>query len=376
MIRNPKKQDLIQLIGQESGLCVTLLMPTHSRGRDITENRVRFKNLIAQSISKVGDRSDAVKARLENLAKLEHDQDFWQHQSAGYALFVCENHEQHFALPHAPDETVSVANHFYVSSIASSSCGGRNALALALSWDHARLFASDGHHTQELLSDSFPVTFEDLVTERDPEEQLQYSTHSVQGGGRSGPRAGSTAMFHGHGEGEHKIEADREQFLSRVGDRLSGERYNTEDPLIVVATEEVAGHFGSKINDPAATMIHASPDGLNDQDLLQRIGEAAHPLLRESTEQLTAKVEAAIANNAGSKEIEEIVKQAAAGRVDTLLVDQGESIHGSFDRESQFVKRDNNADTDLVNLAVRETLLAGGSVASAGKGGLAAIYRY
>ena len=187
LVTNPSRDELLELIGNESGICVTIMMRTHSSGPETTQNPIRFKNAITEAIEKVGDRDEDVREKLADLSKLEHDFEFWQHQSAGFALFVCRDFVKHFGLTHAPDDVVHVAEHFYTVPIAAKLCGGGGTRAVALSWDRARLYACDGQEANEIVDDRFPVTMDQLVTERDPEEQLQFSTHSTKGGGPSGP---------------------------------------------------------------------------------------------------------------------------------------------------------------------------------------------
>ncbi len=380
MIVNPTRQDLVELIGNESGTCVSILMRTHESGRETTQNPIRFKNLITKAIDEVAQGDGKLHRQLSELAKLEHDQDFWQHQSAGFAVYVCEGFEQRFTLSHAPDEAIEVGDHFYTLPIAGVSCGGGSVRVLALSWERARLFSCDGHQAQEISDDQFPVSMEDLVTQRDPEEQLQFSTHSTQGAGPSGPGSGSTAMFHGHGEGEDKIKADRDMYLTRVGRMVADVIYNTDHPLVVLATEEVSGHFTSTTNVKVAEVIHGSPDGLKDQDLHERIVKTSHALLEKSGKDVVEKLGTAIANNAGSKDLKEIILQAADGRIDTLLLGKTEPQYGTLDRSARTVEVDNGAGTDLVNLAVHETLQAGGTVVNLTDETfdvhVAAIYRY
>lgn len=377
MLANPAKQDLVKLIGNESGRCVSILMRTHESGRETTQNPIRFKNLITEAIERVRGKDDKLSEQLEELAKLEHDFDFWQHQSAGFAVFVCANFEQRFKLSHRPKEVVYVGDQFLIRSLASVSCGGDSIRALALSWDQARWFACDGHEAYELQNEMFPVTKNDLVPESDAEEHLQFSTQGAKGrpGGNSG------TMYHGQGEGEGKIEADRDSYLSQVGKMVADAIYNTDHKLLLLATDEVAGHFTSTSDVEVAKVVNASPDGIDDEAIKAKILEASHPLTKQSGKVLQERLGTSLANGTGSKDIGEIVRAAANGRIETLLVGAGESLRGYFDRESRKIEVDGNGETDLINLAVHETLQAGGSVArmpeqNESGNAIAAIYRY
>ncbi|QEG43812.1 baeRF3 domain-containing protein [Roseimaritima ulvae] len=375
-IEHPTKQQLTDLLQRERGLCVSIMMRTHERGRESTQNPIRFKNLISQAIDRVKGEHEALRDRLKQIATLEHDFTFWQHQSAGFALFVCDGFEQGFKLSFTPDESVYVGEHFLVRPLAGACCAGGRTRALALSWERARMFECDGHEAHELSNDAFPTTMDALVTARDAEEQLQFSSHGPKGGGRQS----ATVMYHGHGEGEDKIEADREQYLQRVGKLLSESATNAEQPLVLVATQEVAGHFNAANPLDVAEVVQVSPDGIDDEALKSRIVEASRPLVQKSAADFSERVNTALANGAAGTELNDILFAAADGRIDTLLLGDREPRRGTFDRESRTVNEDNSADTDLVNVAVRETLQAGGTVYQHAPGEathpLAAIYRY
>lgn len=380
MIENPTREDLVNLIQNESGPCVSILMRTNQSGRETNQNPIRFKNLITQAIDQGNNLNPKLRDRLGTLANLEHDFDFWQQQSAGLAIFVCDNFEQRFKLSQSPDETVHIGDQFLLRTIASASCGGESTRTLALTWDRARWFACDGHQANEIEDDLFPVTMDQLVSERDGEKQLQFTTHGPKAGGNAGPRTSSTAMYHGHGEGEEKIEADRDLYLKRVGKLVADQIYNTNHSLVLMATDEVAGHFTSTSDVEVVDVIQASPDGLKDEQIKEKIVHASCEVIQRSEKDLTERLGTALANGTASPDVKDIIQAAFDGRVDLLLIGDADPIRGRFDRDNRQVEVDSDAETDLVNLAVRETLQAGGTIARMPEGefddSVAAIYRY
>jgi hypothetical protein len=356
MLTFPDKQQLTELIQKENGACASILMRTHQSGRETTQNPIRFKNLISQAIEQARKSESPLLGQLESIAALEHDTDFWQHQNAGLAIYLSEGFEQRMSLSHAPAEFVSLSEHFHVLAIASAACGKTDVRALAISWERSRLFGSDGNTTTEIIDDAFPAAMDELVAERDPEEQLQFTSHSQSGKGGT-----STAMFHGQGEGEGKIEADRNQYLSRVGEMIGDRMYNTDQTLIVVATEEVAGHFEAAAESvKVSEVIHVSPDGLDEDELEQRITDAAKKH-NQNRDAITAeRLSTALANGTGSTDLNKILAAATEGRVDTLLLGTDTSS------------------ADRLNDAVRLTLLSSGKVRQlhASDDAQAAIFRY
>ncbi|MCC9655419.1 baeRF3 domain-containing protein [Rhodopirellula halodulae] len=376
MIAFPNKSQLTELLTNENGDCVSILMGTYQSGRETNQNPIRFKNLIQQAIELANKKGSPILSQLEALAELEHDATFWQHQSAGLAIYVSEGTEKRMMLSHDPGESVTLSDEFNIRPIASVACGETNLMTLALSWERARLFRSDGHTSVEVKDEVFPVTMDELVTERDPEKQLQYSSHESFGAGGS-----ETVMYHGHGEGEDKIEADRHAYLSRVGELVQKRLYNTDLQLVAFATEEVAGHFEAAAEGVEITQcIHVSPDALSDSQLDARITAFAKEHHQSNDEVLADRLGASLAGDLGSSDVEEVVLAALDGRVDTLLLGADTRIPGRCDATKHSVTLDETASTDLVNTAVRLTLNSGGTIrrlqkASAGQP-VAAIYRF
>lgn len=377
MIEFPSKSQLIDILNREQGRCISILMPTEQSGRATNQNPIRFKNLLRRAIEMAAGLDDDAVNRLRELADLEQDVDFWRHQTEGLAILVCDGFYELVKLGDSVDEAVHLSDHFFVKPFAARACATEQNPILALSWDRARLFVSDGHSAHEISNESFPTTMQQLVLERDPEEQLQLTSHRARGQG-GGPA--DVAMYHGHGEGEEQIEADRRHYLSRVGQLVTDELYNTGRSLTIVATNEVAGHF-SAINDlRIANIVQSSPDSLSDSKLLEEITNAVATSATSNGDQFAERVGTALANQQGSEDIREIVKAAMQGKIEALVLGSNECAWGTVDRLSQRVTLHElpQADSiDLHNFAVHETLLASGDVLQdVNRSSTVAIYRY
>ncbi|WP_146405451.1 hypothetical protein [Allorhodopirellula heiligendammensis] len=101
-------------------------------------------------------------------------------------------------------------------------------------------------------------------------------------------------------------------------------------------------------------------------------------MLNRSTEELKEVLGTAIARDMGSRDILDILPQAAAGRVATLMLGNSGVIRGTFDRSARSAQLVDEGQSDLVNLAVRETLRTGGQVVRehGDSTQVAAIYRF
>ena len=118
MIEYPGKAELMELLKNEQGRCVSILMPTEESGRATNQNSIRFKNLLSSAVEKAAGLDDDAANRLRELGSLEHDVEFWRHQNKGLAIFVCDGFHEFVKLGHAVDEFAYVADHFYVKPLA------------------------------------------------------------------------------------------------------------------------------------------------------------------------------------------------------------------------------------------------------------------
>src|SRR5689334_5484112 len=99
-ILNPA--DLKFLIAQQGKWCVSLYMPTHRLGREQQQDPVRLKNLLAKAEANLlanGLRRSKVRKLMQPAEELLWDQDFWQHQGDGLAVFLSNEFFVKYSLP-------------------------------------------------------------------------------------------------------------------------------------------------------------------------------------------------------------------------------------------------------------------------------------
>ncbi|TWU51273.1 baeRF3 domain-containing protein [Rubripirellula reticaptiva] len=354
-----KQGDLKQLAETTANPCVSILMRTHRSGAATQQDAIRFKNLLGEARQKLKEAGNdcSILALVESLTT---NSDFWQYQVEGLALFLTSENCRLIKLQRSVDEHVSVSDSFFLLPLVSQQNAGDSYFVLALTWDEAKLFRSAGDVLKLVETQSLPAKYHDLVLPRDPEENLQNTSHRSVGN-NGGP---SKAMFHGHGEGEGKIQADRDRYLSLVGDEVSEAIYNTGTALVVVATAEVAGHFEAATGLTADVKIEGSPSRWSDDEMRNRVNEAVAEQINAGGIDYAERFGTALAQSKGSKDIEEIVTAAKLGRVESVMVCCS------------------NADLDQVNVIVGETLRQGGDVFSCeaehmpDDAAVAAIFRY
>ncbi len=310
-----KAGDLKDLASVSADPCISILMRTHRSGRETQQGPIRLKNLLKEASEKLisAGQDDSV---LDSLASKTNASDFWQHQGEGLAIYLTTSDCRMFRLNRRVDEKVFVGKSFFVQPLIRESNSGGEYFVLSLSWDEASLFRATDDSLNPVETSALPAKFDELVLPRDPEESLQNTSHRSVGN----TPGTSKGMFHGQGEGEDKIKADRNQYLSIVGDEVAAAVYNTGLPLIVVATSEVAGHFeaASKIHIDAK--VEGSPTELSDDELREQAQQAIAPQLKADHSEFGERFGTAMANSQGSDNLEDVLQAAKNGRIDSLMV--------------------------------------------------------
>ncbi|MCR9296066.1 MAG: hypothetical protein NXI32_25400 [bacterium] len=246
-----------------------------------------------------------------------------------------------------------------IRSLAPSHAMPEESLVLTLSWEGAHLYRNADEKLEELSDGAFPVTFSQLIAPRDPEAQLQYRSHASSGDG-SGQQV---AVYHGQGDGEGKIEADRTNYLARLGDLVAREIYNRDVCLVMVGTEEVLGEFESVCDVEPTLRVHVSPDGLDRNGLAERVQAGMRDYLSQLQSELSQQCSDADSAGHFTTDSSQIVAAALQGRIKCLLYRDDAKLLGSVDAETMGMQPADGEDAmDLVNLAAVHTLRNGGEI--------------
>ncbi len=358
---------IAELVEQQGEKSISIIMPTYKEGRQVKQNAIRFKNLLSRVVRELevqGESETQAETRVQLLFDLTLDDHFWQHQSAGVAIFMAHGQVTAVELHDAPAEHATVSEHFYLTPVALDAAGKKNYRVLALTWEEAKLYTATRSEVEPEKNAQFPVALSDVVLPPDAEEQLQVRTQSHSDGG---------TMFHGQGEGEQMIQSDRRRFLSEVGKRMNSLHEQPPLSLILVGTDEVLGEFKSVTKVKASQTVAASPDGLSSQELTNRILSVVNGKdSADAHQQLTERLGTALADHRASRDLVEIVEVATTGRIQTLLVNTRLATEGQQPEVDV---------CQLVNSAVIRTIQNGGEIVAVTDDVLdtdliAAIYRY
>ena len=385
----PTKEDL-KTLGTQTGVSVSIYLPTHMAGADTRENPIRFKNRLHEAerlLGEYGLSDDEIDALLGSARQLVGDNNFWQHQREGFAMFISENEQRQYKLPFAPEELTLVGDHFHLKPMLPFLSEGERFFILATSLNKVRLFEGTRFEVSEIALENTPTSLDEALKYDDPETSLDHYT--ISAGGRGG--GGESAVFQGQGGGKDERNVNILRFFKELDNGLRRilEPQGSRIPLVFVGDKGIfpiyqeANHYGGLLDDN----VDGNPDVLDAKTLHEKAWPLAEPHLQgrldKDKDEYMHKAGADQAH--ASAELESILPAAFDSRIEALFVAQNAHRWGRYDVEARQVELHDDmqtGDSDLLDLAAFHTLLNGGRVHAVeadnvpGEEVIAAVYRF
>jgi hypothetical protein len=385
---------LSTLARHDDAPCVSLYMSTFRFESDLSQNPIRYKNLLkeARDQLRAEDHSDdAIDALLADARARLDDTPLWRKMSLGMAVFISPSTTRLFRLPLAFDEMAIVGKRFHLKPLFPLIATNNRFYLLALSQNDVRLFQGTHQAISEVGREEIPSGIVEAIRQyEDPEKSLQHHTANRAGQGEQG--RGDQA-FHGQGvtsddlasEAQSEIKRYFGEVAERVEDRLAGE----DAPLVLAAVREhlplyrEANDYPHLVTDD---IVQGNPEPLSMDELHNQAWGIVEPLFLEAqTEALEQFNQQYHQDELASTDVHEIVPAAAYSRIHTLFVPVGEHRWGRYDAQANTVElHDGQAPgtEDLLNYAAVHAFLNGATVhalkpANMPNGfGVAALFRY
>jgi hypothetical protein len=380
------QDELKALLAQAVGPCVSLYLPVHKGTSELAQDRLRLRNLLRQAedqLAAQGLRPAAAAAVLQPARRLLDDALFWRHQDGGLALFCAPGVFRAYQAPFTFDESVTVAAHFAVRPLLPLLASGGVFYILALSQNQARLLRCTAQETRDIpLPPGTPRSMAAALQYDQFEQQRQVYTGVGRGaGGRPG------AVFFGHGVGSDIEKDNLRRYCNEVDKGVCAVLREARAPLLLAAVDSLVPIYREVSDYPhlAADAIPGSPDDRSAEELCALGWNPARPLLAQAQLAALARYRDLIDTGHASGDPAQVLPAAYQGRVATLLVAAGGPQWGTFDPATGAVVVHPQAepgDIDLLEPAIRHTLLAGGTVAAVAPEQipahtpLAALFRY
>jgi hypothetical protein len=350
----------IRELAKESGLCVSIYIPTSPTGRERMEAPVRFKNQIEKAhrlLVESGMRSTIAWNLLEPAQEIAQSEGFWTRAQLGLAMFLTEGTFRHFRTPFNVQELTVVGPRFHIRPLLAlakeESCH-----ILALDEKRARLLRVQGEAVEEVDVPGMPTSLDVALGPEYSEKQRQMHP------------TGRAPNLHGasHGAGDRAADAKNRdlrycQAIDRVLTKFLAHR---PEPLFVAAAEPLRGIYAgaSHYAHLSTESIAGFPGRTSDEDL----AEAARTILqKERTSRTHAALERCSEREHAGKAlrgVEKLIPEAISGKVETLFIDDGVLRWGFVDAAGhpQSIEEQEPWAEELLNRAAIETIARGGSV--------------
>lgn len=383
------KEDLSQLMATEASPAVSIFMPTHTAGPEIQQDPVRLRNLInvaSDRLRQQGCGTNEVTALMKPVDDLLMDNDFWRHQQEGLAIFTAPGFFRCDRLPlQFDEEEVIVGRKFHITPLLPLLDEDVDFHLLTVSANRAKLFRCNRAGLTPIEDVGLPQGVGEVYGETDY-ENIRHA------GGTGRPRTPYQGDTGTQNIGESPEDYRKEQFveyLKRVSAAVEQCLAGGQSPLILAAHPEVRGHFRQQYRQSNLLdeTIDTNPDALPPAELHQRALAIVAPLLTRRRDDALEHFNALAGdgNQRAATKVEDIVKAARYGRVDTLFLAHHQHLWGRFDEQADKVVAHGQPvedDEDLLDYAACQTLMQGGHVTLLDKGAIprgglmAAILRY
>ncbi len=340
------------LAASGSSELVSLYLPTHRAGREVTQDPVRFRGLLATAADELTDGG-----HLATAGSLVEDRAFWSHGSAGLAVLAGPDGTTAVRLSEPIDELAVVSDRFHLKPLLAAVHRRVEFDVLALSRHSVRLVGVVGSRAVETEVDGMPTSMPEALQWDDREPQLQ--SHA---GGRAG-QGRVAAAFHGQGGSGDTRDVDLDRFVHQVDRAVAGHRSGSTRPLVLAGVDEIVAVY-RKVTRCAHVLddhVAGNPDQLRVSELADRARPFVPPSGAGAEE--AAREAFMVGATATVDTVEQAVIAAAAGQVASVFVPIDQVWWGRY-RPGHHVLEEHDArqrgDHDLADVAATETLRHGG----------------
>ncbi|QCK16802.1 baeRF7 domain-containing protein [Mangrovivirga cuniculi] len=211
-----KTKDFERLSDVHKPFCVSIYIPTHrisTPGQEMDEDRIELKNQLQDARDQLiihGMKESEAEPYLEPISKLLDNNEFWNYQSDGLAIFYNGKEVETFHIPIEFKSYAYVSERYYLLPLAGMLHDSSTHFILELSLDHVKLYEATRYTIAEVgISHLVPTQLEDAVGY--DYEQKQLGRRSNQG--ETGDAEG---LYHGHGSGN---ETEKKKRHLNISDR-------------------------------------------------------------------------------------------------------------------------------------------------------------
>ena len=377
-------QELKQWAGQQVGPAVSIYLTTHPGSEAGREDPIRLKNLVQQAEARLeacGVRPAEIHAQLAPAVVLEGDPNFWTQRLQGLAILLTRERDWIMKLPITFAESVTVGPRLNIKPLVAVADRGERFFLLALSQHQVKLWEVTRREITKIAVRGLPENMSEALAIEGADRGEQ--VHS----GMRGNLGKQAAVFHGQGGKKDTAKTDIEQYFHAIERALKPVLRNETVPLLLAGVDYLLPIFRQITMYPHLAERHLTGncDPFSDQQLHERAWELMQPYFDRPRRKALERLRELSGTNKVSLDPEAIVTAAYSGKIEILLSDPTRQRLGRFEPQlgkALTCEATYPGSEDLVNLAVAETLLHGGTVFPAElheipmQSPVAAIFRY
>lgn len=359
-ISNSEFQELLQATDPVS---VSIYFPTEEVGLAPTKRRAELQNFETEVVKELEAAKvpEALRRKMsEKFAELRENPDLWEVNQKGLALFLSPTFSKVLRLPSPVRRLISVSQRFHLKPLIHLFSQPCQFYVLFLAKKEVSLFHGDCYEFKKVSVPDLPQSVEEVTGVEVNERSLQFHTSPSGGAG------GRPAVFHGSSSWKDDKNKYLEKFLQQVDKAVTKYLQGRKQPLLLSGAERLVTLYQEVNSYPHLlkdVWLKRSDDA---KSLSELYGQALDTLAPYFIEQQKKDVEEVLAKgnvDRFSVELDEILRQARMGRVDTLLVAEGIREWGTFNPDTLAVTYSSQPTAgahDLLDTACVETVINGG----------------
>lgn len=333
-----KKMNVKRLSEAKDGLYVSIYLPTHRIFADTQQDKIRFKNLLAEAENELKNSFEYkdTESFLAEAKKLQDDNQFWNYMADGLAVLINATDTYVYKLEGNAPERVQVGERFHLLPLLNEYEFLSDAYILDIAKDRFKLYHGDRESFEEIETPDVYQSFKELFDDKDLQQSLQST-------------GGSDSSFHSHSSASQTDERETEKYLRYVANGLAEFFKENRDPVILFGTTEVVTQFKNiaegRLNISKTVEQPLGIKGIT--ELSGKLKEKLLPDFKASVEKRIEELKNLIGADKGSENSSRIIKEAETGRIRTLFI--GSNLGGLDVAEAdQLVQNVVNTDGEIV----------------------------
>ncbi|WP_207425603.1 hypothetical protein [Pedobacter sp. SYSU D00535] len=363
------KEEFTELANYQSDVCISIYIPTHAAGIAVNEryDTIVFKNNVQRAkveLNGKGIDPREVDTLLAPAFELVRDEEFWNQQLQGLAVFISKGFFKIFKLPLTVKEELLVNSSFLLTPLLPVMERRHKFYLLVLSKKDCKFYECDQFEMKKLEVEGLPYNIDDVV----PFEQKERRQTHRRAGAGAGGAAIVGANFHGHGTGLSDEEEYLEQYFKEVDQTLWTEvLHNQHVPLVIAAVEYEAALYRQisnykHISDVTLTGNYEHEDR---QSIYLKVKERMAPYFKEYVNDALKNFYNNSTTQLSSSVPSEVVPAAYYAQVSDLFVEKNQHLWGTFNEKDNVIEihdEKREGDDCLINKAIIKTIMNGGEV--------------